>query len=55
MRDPKRIPKVLKEIEKSWSKYPDLRFCQWLHFITKLDDPFYLEDDELIKLIRREH
>ena len=28
MRDPNRIPEILKELEKIWSKYPDLRLGQ---------------------------
>lgn len=48
MRNPKRIPNILKEIEKHWQKYPDLRLGQLLinvagHIL------FYIEDEDLVK------
>ena len=54
MRDIKRIPKVLKEIEKSWKKHPDYRFGQWFcnTIIDNVGDAFFIEDDELVKLIK---
>ena len=57
MRNPKRIPEFLKEVEKSWSKYPDWRFGQW--FINVISgglegaDPWYPEEDELVKIINK--
>ena len=56
MRNPKRIPEFLKEVEKSWSKYPDWRFGQWFSNIlsdANVIDPFYLEEDEWIKIIKK--
>ena len=47
-RDINRIPKVLEEISKIWSQYPDLRLCQLIHGATGSDN-FYLEDDVLLK------
>ena len=56
MRDPKRIPIILKEIEKFWSKYPDLRLGQIITNCNTLlsendnkTDLFYLEDEKLIE------
>lgn len=43
MRDKKRIPKLLKMIERVWVKYPDMRFGQLI--VNCLGtDPFYIED-----------
>lgn len=55
MRDVKRIKPFLLEIEKSWSKYPDYRFGQWFfnEIINEIGDPFFIEDDDLLKLINR--
>lgn len=47
MRDPKRIPKVLKELGKIWKKYPDLRLGQLL--LNLGFDFYYVEDNNLIK------
>lgn len=49
MRKPERIPKILKEVEKIWQKFPDLRLGQLL--LNVLRDPalYYVEDDELIQ------
>lgn len=54
MRNPKRIPKVLKEIEKSWSKEPDWRFGQWFFntIMSVVGDPFFIEDEDLVRLIK---
>ena len=49
MRDPKRIKKVLDTIERVWSKFPDFRLGQLIFNATKQNDPFYVEDDVLIK------
>jgi uncharacterized protein YihD (DUF1040 family) len=51
MRDPKRIDKILKQLEKAWKKAPDLRLGQLLVDVsgnggTKLENNlFYYEDD----------
>lgn len=44
MRDPKRIPKVLKLIKKIWEDNPDLRLCQLL---LNADITYWTEDDIL--------
>jgi hypothetical protein len=52
MRDPERIDRVLKKIEKFWKIYPDLRLGQMLVIIHNLSthgkgaDVFNTEDDE---------
>ena len=56
MRDPNRIPETLKELEILWKRYPDWRLGQLIvnlnRELTLRDDPFYLEDDELLKIIK---
>ena len=47
-RDPKRIPEVLKKLQKVWRKYPELRLCQLIVALTKKSDPYYVEDDWLL-------
>lgn len=56
MRNPKRIPIILKEIEKYWEKYPDLRLGQIIINLNTLlsentheTDLFYLEDERLVE------
>lgn len=56
MRDPKRIPIILKKIEKYWVKYPDLRLGQIITNLNTLlsentheTDLFYLEDARLVE------
>lgn len=49
MRDPDRIPKVLREIEKLWKKHPDWRLGQLIYNIPGRD-PFHIEDYDLVAL-----
>lgn len=50
MRNPKRIPKTLKEIERLWVQYPDLRLGQLLiNCYVNDTDLYYIEDEQLIK------
>ncbi len=51
MRDPKRIPKILKAIEKVWEKYPDMRLGQLITNVIEEEHLFYIEDDSLIKVL----
>lgn len=53
MRDPKRIPEVLNQLKALWSSYPDLRLGQLI--LNIIQDPllYYIEDDELIKVLRK--
>lgn len=50
MRDIKRIPKILKQIEKIWKRNPDLRLGQL--FMNCFDcDIYHIEDDMLIEYL----
>ena len=57
LRDPKRIPKILKRLNKVWMENPDLRLGQIIsNGITYLNpklDVFYIEDEELIESIEK--
>jgi len=45
MRDPKRIKRILKLIEKNWEKNPDLRLTQLImNTLNMNSDPYYIED-----------
>ena len=48
MRDPKRISKILKYVEKIWKKNPDLRLMQLL---LNARTHYYTEDDDLLDLL----
>lgn len=57
MRDPKRINKVLELLRTYWLSHPDLRLGQIVSNasgIRQLDDPFYMEDDQLERWLRRQ-
>lgn len=48
MRDPKRIPRICKKLEKVWKRHPDYRLGQ---LISNLQGPgphdvFFMEDEE---------
>ena len=56
MRDPNRIAHLLVLLGRLWKRNPDLRFAQIIEILkSKLgtDDMFYIEDDDLIKLLER--
>jgi uncharacterized protein YihD (DUF1040 family) len=56
MRDPNRIAHLLVLLGKLWKRNSDLRFSQIVEILkSKLgtDDMFYIEDDDLIKLMER--
>lgn len=56
MRDPNRIAHLLVLLGKLWKRNSDLRFAQIIEILkSKLgtDDMFYIEDDDLIKLLER--
>ena len=55
MRNPNRIPEILKELEKIWSKYPDLRLGQLIIDLSYVkrrnsglnrENVIYYEEDE---------
>ncbi|MBO6270588.1 MAG: hypothetical protein J6N19_15775 [Clostridium sp.] len=57
MRDPNRIPKTLKAIEKFWKANPDWRLGQLIVNISRAAgkmDPFFLEDDQLLAILKGE-
>jgi hypothetical protein len=48
MRDPARIERILKLVEKIWNDTPDLRLTQIIMNALKMNsDPYYVEDDKL--------
>ena len=58
MRDPNRIRKFCNRLATAWELVPDLRFGQLLFNIfvqikNEGKDPFYLEDDSMIKRIEQ--
>lgn len=59
MRNPERIPEVLKELEKFWKQNPDLRLGQIIanlnYEIMENNDPFYIEDTDLLELLRQKN
>ena len=60
MRDHNRIYPFCSEFAELWAKYPDLRFGQIMYNISKYvemehkKDMFYMEDEELMKIIRHQ-
>ena len=59
MRNPDRIPEVLKELEKFWEQVPDWRLGQVIsNFSYELmgnNDPFYMEDTDLLELLKNKN
>ena len=56
MRDVKRIPKILKRLEKIWKAHPDLRLGQLIINVTRqpsLPLPYDIEDEALISNIEK--
>ena len=49
MRNKERIPVILKELETTWSKYPDLRLGQLICNVVRDPALYYIEDDSLIE------
>lgn len=58
MRDISRIYPLCNKLAEYWSKYPDLRFCQWMwNFFRWIEyekriDPFYIEDDIMLNYLK---
>ena len=56
MRNPARIPKILKELKRVWEASPDLRLGQLLNaagsFSSSMVDVPLLEDDDLLEGLR---
>ena len=59
MRNPDRIPEVLKELEKFWEQVPDWRLGQVIsnfsYELTGNNDPFYIEDEALLTLLKNKN
>lgn len=59
MRNPDRIPEVLKELEEFWKQVPDWRLGQLIsNFSYKLsgnNDPFYMEDKDLLAALKQKN
>lgn len=59
MRDPNRIPEVLKELEDFWKQVPDWRLGQVIsNFSYELmgnNDPFYMEDKDLLAILKQKN
>lgn len=62
MRDPARIPEILKRIETIWTKFPDWRLSQLLLNALATSRPpsidekqqfFYTEDDKILESLNR--
>ena len=52
MRDPNRIPEIIRDIEDIWKEHPDLRLIQLLMAPEVGYRLFYVEDGELVRLLR---
>ena len=59
MRNPERIPEVLKELEEFWKQNPNWRLGQIIanlnYEIMGGNDPFYLEDTDLLELLKQKN
>lgn len=58
MRNPERIPKILKELEELWMRYPDLRLAQLILNAFSIhngvdDTVYYMEDEEFIDQLKK--
>ena len=59
MRNPDRIPEILKELEEFWKQNPNWRLGQVIsnlnYGIMGGNDPFYLEDTDLLELLKQKN
>lgn len=58
MRDPKRIPIILKQLEDLWMKHPDLRLGQLILNAFSLHQGvdsrvYYMEDEDFIREVEK--
>jgi hypothetical protein len=58
-RDPDRISVICGKLARLWAKYPDMRFFQMVSELQavydsegKRQDPYYIEDDVVLKRIQ---
>ena len=57
MRDPNRIDTIIEAVKEEWKKEPDWRLGQLIVNISRaagFNDPFFMEDDRLMQVIRGE-
>ena len=58
MRDPKRIPLILGELEKMWKQNPDYRLTQLIIGIARTGEVcpklFYMEDEDFLRRLEKE-
>ena len=56
MRNPERIPEILKELQEFWKQVPDWRLGQIIsncsYELMGNNDPFYLEDKDLLQVLK---
>ena len=55
MRDPARIPEVLKALQEAWEQEPDWRLGQLVFNIARSAghrDSYYIEDDKLVESLK---
>lgn len=56
MRDPKRITKILDELEEYWNNHPNWRLGQLLsnlsYELSGSNDPFFIEDEALLDILK---
>ena len=59
MRNPERIPEISKELEEFWKQNPNWRLGQVIsnlkYEIMGGNDPFYLEDTDLLELLKQKN
>ena len=59
MRNPERISKIIKELERFWEENPDWRLGQVIsnlsYELMGNNDPFYMEDKDLLELLKQKN
>ena len=55
MRDPKRIPIIIKKLEEAWLKFPDWRLGQLVSNLlgTGVQDVFFTDDEKWEEMLDR--
>lgn len=53
MRDPKRIPSLLAQLQMIWSNNPDLRLGQLISNVIRDPALYYVEDQQLIDALKQ--
>ena len=51
MRDPKRIDRICDLLKILWKQVPDWRLGQLISNVIERQDPFYIEDEDMEKLL----